>query len=100
MSDTTDAAVDEGLVERLTEDAIRCSGAEKCVVPLMYCVFGPADRCDEIAELWLHVIAERDELRAENEDLARQNLALTLQLAGSDMPPVETFVSTTTTPRG
>jgi len=44
--------------------------------------------------------AERDALLAENEDLARKNLALTLQLAGSDMPPVETFVSTTTTPRG
>lgn len=67
MSDTTDAAVDEGLVERLTEDAVRCSGADECVTPLMYCAFGPAYRCDEIAALWLRVVAERDALLAEHE---------------------------------
>jgi hypothetical protein len=53
MSDATDAAVAEELVKRLTEDAVRCSGADECVMPLMYCSFGPADRCDEIAALWL-----------------------------------------------
>lgn len=58
--------IDE-LVGRLRADATACAGRDECMVPLMYCAFGPADDCAEYAALWLRVLAERDALLAEHE---------------------------------
>ena len=50
------------LTDKLKSDAAGCAGRDECTVCVTgeYCLFGPADRCHEVAELLAALIAEHE----------------------------------------